>query len=338
MSRDSVIEQWHPECYMIFKLWSVKLSSSKINPPPAPETQISAEEETRRQVSTIEKVSKILAVLSAFEESSAECIQEMLTDFSSINYSRGVIQAEKFISHIEALFKSLDLIEATLRNHNDSMGYNLFNKEPKHLAKKIVAFFTRLSQGKETTVKSESTKQLIELVTNLARELKGLIRFALKGSLKLDNVYHHTDAVESFLDILSKLGQVKKFDTISPVYTEDDSLVDIDLCISCQRPVEDANAAIDCMHWHLRCIKCLKCEKTGGGDDALTIDSAWYQDRAIVCADHFRKNMQSYSFLHVTQLDQYIFLLRCALKRLCIQLNVRIGIFIFIKAMFQILR
>lgn len=143
-----------------------------------------SEAEVHRQLTTVDKVARILHVLSAFEESCAECMQQMLIDFSNQSYQQGVIQAEKFICHVEALFLALDTIDVKLIKFQDGIGMNLV-KEPKHLAKKIVAFFTRLSQGREASHRTESTKQLIDLVTNLARELKGLIRFALKGALKL---------------------------------------------------------------------------------------------------------------------------------------------------------
>jgi hypothetical protein len=132
----------------------------------------------------VEKVNRILNVLSAFEESSAECIQEMLVHFSNQNHHEGILQAEKFICHIEALFHGLDRVEARLLNYSDKTGMVL-TKEPKQLAKKIVNFFSLLCHGRETRQRQEATKQLIALVTSLARQLKALIRAALNGSLKL---------------------------------------------------------------------------------------------------------------------------------------------------------
>jgi hypothetical protein len=78
-----------------------------------------------RQLTTVDKVSRILHVLSAFEESSAECIQQMLIDFSNQSYQHGVVQAEKFICHIEALFLALDKIEIRLNRFEDSLGLNM---------------------------------------------------------------------------------------------------------------------------------------------------------------------------------------------------------------------
>jgi hypothetical protein len=98
----------------------VKIGSSR-HPPP----ELSSELEVVRQLTTVDKVSRILHVLSAFEESSAECIQQMLIDFSNQSYQHGVVQAEKFICHIEALFLALDKIEIRLNRYEDSMGLNM---------------------------------------------------------------------------------------------------------------------------------------------------------------------------------------------------------------------
>lgn len=165
-------------------MWNVRIASSKA-PLIANSNQTeNSEEEILRQKTTVDKVCRILNVLSAFEESSAECIQEMLIHFSNQSYQDGVIQAEKFICHIEALFAGLDGVEGDLGKYGDRLSM-LSAKEPKQLTKKIVNFFTLLSLGKESRQRKEATQQLITLVTSLARQLKALIRAALNGALKL---------------------------------------------------------------------------------------------------------------------------------------------------------
>jgi len=129
------------------------------------------------------KACRILQVLSAFEESSAECISEMLIHFSNQAYLEGVDQAGKFICHIDALFNAIDEIEMDLSKHNDRTSLQ-HNKEPKQLAKRVVHFFSLLSHGTH----NESTRELISLVTGLAHTLKVLIRAALNGALKLVSV------------------------------------------------------------------------------------------------------------------------------------------------------
>lgn len=79
-------------------------------------------EEIIKQRLKLDRVHRILNTLSLFEESSAECIQEMLVHFSNQSYQEGVMQADKFIGHIEALYCGLDSVEARLVAVGDSTG------------------------------------------------------------------------------------------------------------------------------------------------------------------------------------------------------------------------
>lgn len=69
------------------------------------ETAVSLKE---RQKQMEEQVYRIWTVLSAFEESSAACISEMLRHVSSGHYIEGVRMAEKFVLHVETLFSAID--------------------------------------------------------------------------------------------------------------------------------------------------------------------------------------------------------------------------------------
>lgn len=51
------------------------------------------------------------SVLSAFEESSAACISDMLRQVSNGQYLEAIRMAEKFILHVEVLFASIDDLE-----------------------------------------------------------------------------------------------------------------------------------------------------------------------------------------------------------------------------------
>ena len=51
------------------------------------------------------------SVLSAFEESSAACISDMLRCVSSGQYLEAIRMAEKFILHVEVLFATIDDLE-----------------------------------------------------------------------------------------------------------------------------------------------------------------------------------------------------------------------------------
>lgn len=74
-----------------------------------------------------EKVFKIWSVLSAFEESSAACISDMLLHVSNGAYVDGVLVAKRFIWHVEILFQSADRLDATMIRLNDKSRFQELN-------------------------------------------------------------------------------------------------------------------------------------------------------------------------------------------------------------------
>jgi hypothetical protein len=58
------------------------------------------------------KVTRIWTLLSAFEESSAACISDMLLHVSNGAYIEGSLMAAKFIIHVEVLFEAIDELDA----------------------------------------------------------------------------------------------------------------------------------------------------------------------------------------------------------------------------------
>ena len=61
---------------------------------------------------------KAPSVLSAFEESSAACISDMLRQVSNGQYLDAIRMAEKFILHVEVLFATIDDLEACFARMN----------------------------------------------------------------------------------------------------------------------------------------------------------------------------------------------------------------------------
>lgn len=53
----------------------------------------------------------VFRILSAFEESSAACISDMLRHVSDSEYLEAIRNAEKFILHVEVLFATIDDLE-----------------------------------------------------------------------------------------------------------------------------------------------------------------------------------------------------------------------------------
>ena len=71
---------------------------------------------------TEEKVYQIWTVLSAFEESSAATISDMLLHFSIGKYIDGVNMARRFIDHVHILFQVIDLLDGLyIQNHGEGI-------------------------------------------------------------------------------------------------------------------------------------------------------------------------------------------------------------------------
>jgi hypothetical protein len=138
----------------------------------------------------LDKVGRILTVLSAYEESSAECIADMLIHFSKEQYQEGILDAAKFLCHVEALFSGLDAVysqalKLSAEKNRTLNGSSSYRREPKYLSKRIVHFFCLLSHAKEPSGRKEVPKEMITLVTELANTLKSIIRTALTNAVKL---------------------------------------------------------------------------------------------------------------------------------------------------------
>lgn len=119
--RNGQNQHWHPECYMIHKFWNVRLAPTEGNDL-RPKLEDMADEENRNAIrdeeeKMEEKVYRIWSVLSAFEESSAACISDMLLHVSNAVYMNGVVVAKRFICHVDVLFSSADTLDATMLSH-----------------------------------------------------------------------------------------------------------------------------------------------------------------------------------------------------------------------------
>ncbi|KAJ1026300.1 hypothetical protein NDA16_002387 [Ustilago loliicola] len=270
---------------------------------PAPDaTEIEATETPsslkQKQKQMEERVYRIWTVLSAFEESSAACISEMLRHVSSGRYLGGVRMAEKFILHVEILFSAIDDLEANFRKQ-EAKGISHI-REARMLCKKIVNFFSLLSHTQETGARRMGiTQELLSLVTGLAHYLKILIRIALTGALKLDREYANEEALHWFLSQLAfsaKLGSITADDkqgtqapntnTVGPdgrwygyrslprstsSGSSENGEAATDLCVACGSTVEEECLRMGVnLRWHSNCLKCTTCQRPALREGAST--------------------------------------------------------------------
>ncbi|KAJ7504494.1 LIM domain-containing protein [Mycena galericulata] len=217
INRNMRDECWHPECYMINKFWNVKVVSRRPTSiadlegePGDPEYVEEEQRETPtslkdKQIRMEQQVYRIWTVLSAFEESSAACISDMLRQVSNGQYLDAIRMAEKFILHVEVLFATIDDLEYQFYRLN--MKGMSHVREARMLCRKTVELFTLLSHTQETgSRRMGMTQELLALVTGLAHYLKILIRIALTGALKLERERSVEEAMASFLDKLHLLA------------------------------------------------------------------------------------------------------------------------------------
>lgn len=200
-----------------------------------------------------------------------------------------------------------------------------YGREAKLLCKKIVAFFALLSKTQETGVqKLGVTQELLSLVTGLAHYLKLLIRIGLQGALKLEREQSAPDGLNDFLGYLA--------DTESLAPPAEDAPVDLtfgvegladqlsDCCIRCKEPIDDECILLDEKRWHLKPphVSCSSCERDLSTD---LPDALWSESKnSIYCSSCAQQQNVASStqsgFVHVTKLQQFVFLLRVALARL----------------------
>ncbi|KAF8467714.1 hypothetical protein BDZ91DRAFT_813281 [Kalaharituber pfeilii] len=324
--RNGQNQHWHPECYMIHKFWNVRLSAG--DPEPVQSPVLGDPSQQRRSLvreieeKMEEKVYHIWSVLSAFEESSAACISDMLLHVSNGAYVDGVVVSEKFIWHVEILFGSVDNLDAQFFKAG-AKGLS-YAREAKLLCKKIVAFFTLLSKNQETGVRKLGvTQELLSLVTGLAHYLKLLIRISLQGALRLEREHHNTTALGQFLKELTDLESSKEAkQTLEMAEGASTCLADAasDLCPTCNLTIEDECARNGDRRWHLACLSCTNCGrelKQHVGDAMLMAGD--HRILCRTCASHVQGPRHEYA--HITKLKQYVFLLRVALARLLLMLR-----------------
>ncbi|CAO1629926.1 unnamed protein product [Parajaminaea phylloscopi] len=333
INRNNQDEHWHPECYMIHKFWNIKLcptgqtpkdtgfdqTTALSTPQPsnhgiAPVNDASATDEPsaealdteatetpsslkQKQKTMEERVYRIWTVLSAFEESSAACISEMLRHVSSGRYLGGVRMAERFILHVEVLFSAIDDIERQFRKEQTKGISHI--REARMLCKKIVNFFSLLSHTQETGARRMGiTQELLSLVTGLAHYLKILIRITLTGALKLGRDHDNQEAITRFLDQLAYLAAVTGEDKHAHTYADSNGVDPLpmseitmqgrdgrwygyrslprstsanssdgnegatDLCVSCGQTVEEECVRMGInMRWHASCLRCGVCKR-----------------------------------------------------------------------------
>ncbi|KAI7870235.1 hypothetical protein BDF14DRAFT_1776310 [Spinellus fusiger] len=321
IDRKDDVEHWHPECYMIHKYWNVRIAQPSVEDS---ETSIQKDRPhhspgqlLEKQHETEEKVFRIWQVLSAFEESSAVCISEMLLHVSNGNYVNGICLSERFLIHVEALFSGIDELCKIYSEYNQPEFK--YTREAKMLCKKIINFFSLMWRTQEVEMRKLGISQeLLSLVTGLAHYLKLLIRVALTAALRLDLTVGKPVAVSRLLAKLMEVAGRERHSRDSQRLIKAKEATDC--CHACKQSIEDQCMKYGQYRWHIKCFACRQCKRPLAEHTETTLFSLSTQ--SLVCAQCSSSKDGGFVFEYVTKLVQYAFLLRVALSRLCSLLQI----------------
>ncbi|KAI8384769.1 uncharacterized protein BYT42DRAFT_612443 [Radiomyces spectabilis] len=327
--RNHADKKWHPECYMIFKFWNVQLASFKKTDDKGSPKPKDVKELREVQMATEHEVNRIWTDLSAFEESSATCISDMLLHVAAGAYLEGLRMANQFVIHLEVLFAALDEMNKMLVQHGQELQCI---HESRLVCKQVIRFFNLLAQQDDIPMKNETgvTQELLSLVTNLAQNLKTLIRIGLTETLRLERQFGMKEAIFEFLQHLLQLE--KKRVWIAGRYWFKDSpfpkTVGLDLtlagrCRGCSQTIEEACYMVQNYRWHSSCFVCHRCQRRLVDAQFSTKVRLYENDRQtiLLCDACERNDTNECDIVTVSQLDQYLYLLKMALARLYLKIH-----------------
>jgi len=299
-------QQWHPECYMVFKFWSVKIADRKVREISALRQNIVAHSDPHKpldpraaQVINHEdmidrRTMRTWITLCGFEEVCAAEIGALVQAAVNGEFLNAYETCSRLVSHIKVLFTALDMIPR-IETDGEPQG-----KEAKTLCRKVVSYMSLLSKTRDLPDGERLqglTKDLLTLASAIAHYLKVLIRQGLSGAVK-------QKLLDNFLGAVGTYTQTKSTKTVSPFST--------DRCLTCGKAVEDKcyrqRGRTDRL-WHAR-PQCFKSAATG---EPLTPENAAIDNGRLIEVSPLRP---AASFSYVTKLEQYIILLHVALARL----------------------
>lgn len=330
-------QQWHPECYMIFKFWNVRLhtpeafdskpdavsSSQRDSNSDSLNTSVSSHTPDHASVASSKKIpsdeerkrvyelgkyidSTVLGIwvtLCGFEEASAQQISRMVLTATAGSYRDSLKAVSKLVSLVQQLFEALDVLDPMVESH--------LGKEPKTLCRKIVSYLSLLSKTRNLnrTERTEGLAQdLLAMSSSMAHYLKVLIRYGLSASLKCDRQQSNEGSVLSLF--LSLVDPNRK----TPVMAPKTSAMASDRCFKCSGNVEDICVRLKELVWHVKCFECASCRR----NLSENLDDALFHEEKLLCRNctEIAPKDPSQTFVRATRLQQYIYLLHIALKRL----------------------
>ena len=124
--RNDQNQRWHPDCYMIYKYWNVKLASEPTSGTSSSERPHNSNTPTIDERHSIEeedekvrsKVYRIWSVLSTFEEQVAKTVSDCESNLRHCHWPGMVLSLKAFIIFTSRLFRALDVADSLVRGYD----------------------------------------------------------------------------------------------------------------------------------------------------------------------------------------------------------------------------
>lgn len=345
-------QQWHPECYMVFKFWNVSVTADCVGLPEklgiAYNTS-NIDEIEPKDLLMIEQqienaVMKCWMILSGFEEIAASCISEMLLCACTGKRNDGLAMTGRLVVFVEILFNALDFVQGMCLMYLPDKSsvqsnpvaeeiysidafdkFQTLRKEPRNISGKLMSYLAILRKSSASLSAKNTSADLLSVVTGTAHYLKLMIRIGLNNALRLNKLRSDSKALEGFLRLIKRYEEVDITDKL-----QGESRISIssrlvvpynatDSCVACLKSIEKACVAYKSLRWHLKCFECSNCHRKASQD--FKIESfLWGQDNKAICTDCARKGLGDGSgyvsgFVKVSDLSQLAYLLRIAIFR-----------------------
>ena len=284
------------------------------------------------------KINRIWTLLSAFEESSAACISDMLLHVSNGAYIEGSLMAARFIVHVEVLFGAIDRLDSLSINAagHGTPSRNARIKGRSSIPERIQIVVSENCQfllPVEQDLRSRSTAtrdytgtiKSCNRTSTLSQDLDSAsVNHITPTGITLVNIFNtqeqdHNDttALGMFLDTLGNLPS-------DPPQPEQGINPTSDSCQDCSITIEESCLRYTAIptpdrRWHTSCLKCSLCRRPLVADQALWSETG----KKVICITCSSKRAvqkdfpdRKPGFERITLLMQFIFLLRVALARL----------------------
>lgn len=348
------VQQWHPECYMVFKFWNVSITIDSVGLPDklvsngtsTAATGVSAKDFMLSEQRIESAVLNCWVILSGYEETSASCISEMLLCACSGKRPAGLLATGKLVLHLEVLFRALDYVQnMCMEFKQDSVAvsdskrafleevysvdafdkFQALRKEPRNISGKLMSYLAILRKSTNISESGSLSSELLAVITGCAHYLKLLIRIGLNNALTLNKIRGDSKALDGFLNLVKYYEEIDSADKL-PADAKKSLLSRLavpynatDACRACSKSIEKSCIMFSNLRWHHKCFECTECHRKPSND--FKVQSFLYgPNDKILCTDCVMSDNESgigytSGFVQVSDLSQLMYLLKIALSR-----------------------